>query len=64
MEEAFPVRSACQELRKVVMTARTYGGAVKRRESTSLNFKVATTVGKKFVTVPAATNPKSMTIKM
>jgi len=35
---------ACHELRKVVITARTYGGAVRRRVSTSLFFKVATTV--------------------
>jgi hypothetical protein len=31
-----PVLSACQALKKAVMTARTYGGAVRRREGTLL----------------------------
>lgn len=39
-----PVRSACHEFKKVVITAKTYGGAVRRSESTLLYFSVATTV--------------------
>ena len=45
-----PVLSACQALTKAVMTARTYGGAVSRRDLTLPYFSLSTTVGKKLVT--------------
>jgi hypothetical protein len=57
-----PVLSACQALIKAVMTARTYGGAVRRRDSTRPYLRVWTTVGKKLVTDADDTMQKSMTI--
>ena len=57
-----PVLSACQALRKVVMTAKAYGGTVKSREVTLENPRVLTTVGNRFVTVPDATKQKRRTI--
>lgn len=57
-----PVLSACQALMKAVMTARTYGGAVRRSDSTRPYLRVSTTVGKKFVTEAEETMQKSITI--
>ncbi len=57
-----PVLSACQALTKAVMTASTYGGAVRRSEATLPYLRVSTTVGKKLVTEAEETMQKSMTI--
>lgn len=46
----------------MTITARTYGGAVNKRVTTSSYPSVLTTVGKKLVTVPLATIQNNMTI--
>ena len=57
-----PVLSACHAFKRVVSTANTYGGVVRRRVSMVPYFRVWTTVGKKLVTPPADTIPVNIIV--